>query len=65
MISIAEFGLRNAELKMKRKFLFILFLILGVLGTYPYAFSQSKIPPKTLTLVYSNNLNGEIDPCPT
>jgi hypothetical protein len=50
---------------MKTRALFILFLILGVLGTDPYAFSQSKIPSKTLTLLYSNNINGEIDPCPT
>jgi hypothetical protein len=50
---------------MKTKLLFILFLILGFLATDHYAFSQSKIPPKTLTLLYSNNINGEIDPCPT
>ncbi len=50
---------------MKTKLLFILFLILGFLGTDRYVSSQSKIPPKTLTLLYSNNINGEIDPCPT
>jgi hypothetical protein len=50
---------------MKTKLLLALFLILGFLGTHPYAFSQSKIQPKTLTLLYSNNINGEIDPCPT
>jgi hypothetical protein len=50
---------------MKTKLLFILFLILGVLGTNHNAFSQSKTPPKALTLLYSNNINGEIDPCPT
>jgi hypothetical protein len=27
--------------------------------------TQSEIVPKTLTLVYSNNQYGEIDPCPT
>ena len=50
---------------MKTRSLFILFLILGFLGTDRYALSQSKIPVKTLTLLYSNNINGEIDPCPT
>ena len=50
---------------MKTRLLFILFLILGFLGTDRYVFSQSKIPPKTLTLLYSNNINAEIDPCPT
>lgn len=48
---------------MKTKLLFVLFLILGFLGTDRHAFSQSKIPVKTLTLLYGNNLNGEIDPC--
>ena len=50
---------------VKAKLFFILFLILGFLGTNHYAFSQSMTPPKTLTLLYSNNINGEIDPCPT
>jgi hypothetical protein len=51
--------------EMNMKSLFILFLILGFLGTNHYACSQSMTPPKTLTLLYSNNINGEIDPCPT
>jgi hypothetical protein len=50
---------------MKTRSLFILFLILGFLGTDRHAFSQDKIPVRTLTLLYSNNINGEIDPCPT
>jgi hypothetical protein len=50
---------------MKTRSLFILFLIVAFLGIDRYAFSQTKIPPKTLTLLYSNNINGEIDPCPT
>lgn len=50
---------------MKTRWLFILFLVLGLLGTDRYALSQDKIPVKTLTLLYSNNINGEIDPCPT
>jgi hypothetical protein len=58
---IAEWGIK----KMKKNLLFIPFLILGLLEIHHYAFSQTKIPSKTLTLLYSNNLNGEIDPCPT
>jgi len=27
--------------------------------------SHAQKSPKTLTLLYSNNINGEIDPCPT
>jgi hypothetical protein len=50
---------------MKTKLLFIFFLILGFLGANHHAFSQSKTPAKTLTILYSNNINGEIDPCPT
>ncbi len=50
---------------MKTRLLFILFLILGLLGTDRYALSESKIPAKTLILLYSNNINGEIDACPT
>jgi hypothetical protein len=26
---------------------------------------HAQNPPKTLTLLYSNNINGEIEPCPT
>ena len=27
--------------------------------------SHAQKSPQTLALVYSNNINGEIDPCPT
>jgi len=27
--------------------------------------SHAQKSPKAFTLVYSNNINGEIDPCPT
>ncbi len=51
---------------MKTRACVILFLILGLLGTGHYAFSSpNRIPVKTFTLLYSNNINGEIDPCPT
>ena len=50
---------------MKTRLLCILLLILGLLGTDRNALSQSKTPVKTLTILYSNNINGEIDACPT
>jgi len=50
---------------MKTRVLVVVFLILGLLGTGHYALSQNGVPVKTLTLLYSNNINGEIDPCPT
>lgn len=37
------------------------FLLLIVATGSPYAQKQ----PKTLTILYTNNINGEIDPCPT
>jgi len=51
---------------MKTRALVLLFLIFGLLGTDHSAFSfQNTVPVKTITLLYSNNINGEIDPCPT
>ena len=50
---------------MKEKWLLIGVLALGfflVLHALPI---RAQKLPKTLTLVYSNNMNGEIDPCPT
>ncbi len=45
-------------------------LILGILSLgfflHVWAFpSPAQQWPKTLTLLYSNNINGEIEPCPT
>jgi hypothetical protein len=40
-----------------------LFLVLG-LGFYPCSLHAQETT-KALSLVYSNNLNGEIDSCPT
>jgi len=48
---------------MKAKWLltFVLGFIFIVQGFHSYA----QKPAKTLTLLYSNNIYGEIDPCPT
>jgi hypothetical protein len=50
---------------MKEKWFVIGVLVLGfflLLNTFP---SYAQKSPKTLTLLYSNNINGEIEPCPT
>jgi len=28
-------------------------------------FSHAQKAPRGLTIIYSNNINGELDPCPT
>ena len=35
-------------------------VILMIMGT-----AHAQKQPKTLTILYTNNINGEIDPCPT
>ena len=45
-------------------------IVIGVLALGLFLFlnaspSRAQKSPQTLTLVYSNNINGEIDPCPT
>lgn len=47
------------------KIQFMIFLALGFLGmnlSYP---CYAQKPLSTLTILYSNNINGEVDPCPT
>jgi hypothetical protein len=50
---------------MKEKWSFIVFLILGFLWVGHDTPVYAQNPPKPLTLLYSNNINGEIEPCPT
>ena len=45
-----------------KKIVLILILGLLVLGEFP-AYAQKQ--PKSLTILFTNNINGEIDPCPT
>ena len=47
------------------KTLFILFLVLGSLCLNHSRPCDAQSPNKTLTFLYSNNINGEIEPCPT
>jgi hypothetical protein len=50
---------------MKGKWLFIVAFVLGFYWMVSGILVHAQKPPKTLTLVYSNNINGEVDPCPT
>jgi hypothetical protein len=50
---------------MDRKWFAIAVLILGFSLFFNALPSHAQKSPKTLTLLYSNNINGEIDPCPT
>jgi hypothetical protein len=49
---------------MKKKWFLIGVLALGFLLVF-HALPNAQRLPRTLTLVYSNNINAEIDPCPT
>ena len=50
---------------MKQKSPALGILALGFFLLFIVSPSHAQKSPKTLTLVYSNNINGEIDPCPT
>ncbi len=41
--------------------LLVMMILFGV-GPGP---GRAEIEPRPLTLIYSNNINGEIEPCPT
>ncbi len=53
------------KLTKNGKWIVIGVLVLGVFLFLNASPSHAQKSPKTLTLVYSNNINGEIDPCPT
>jgi len=55
--------LRLVEVKGKRAV--VLFLLLGVCPFVPPPPSQAQESFIAFTLLYSNNINGEIDPCPS
>jgi hypothetical protein len=50
---------------MKPKRFWTVLFLLGFLLTLFAPFSYAQKQTRTLTILYSNNLNGEIDPCPT
>jgi hypothetical protein len=47
------------------KIFLVLFWVLGFLEVNGSQWCYAQNPTKTLTLLYSNNINGEIDPCPS
>ena len=50
---------------MKRKSFFIVLLVMGIVLAVQANPLHAQKTAKTLTLLYSNNFNGEIEPCPT
>jgi len=50
---------------MKVKCLLAVVLALGFHWAVNSTFAQVQKTTKTLSLLYSNNISGEIDPCPT
>ncbi len=51
--------------KMKKTWFFVPIFGIGILLTITGLPSYAQKLPNSLTLLYSNNINGEIDPCPT
>ncbi len=50
---------------MKRKALFIVIGVLGFFLIFQGHSLHAQKTSKVLTVLYSNNINGEVDPCPT
>jgi len=40
-------------------------LVALIVGFFFSSHSFAQNPPKALTILYTNNINGEIDPCPS
>ncbi len=50
---------------MKEKWLVAISLVFAFLVGFTPSLLHAQGAGKTFSLVYSNNINGEIDPCPT
>ena len=50
---------------MKGKWVLIITLIFGILLVFKGYPSHAQKQAKLFTIIYSNNINGEIEPCPT
>ncbi len=51
---------------MIRKLLIVAAVVLGFLLSFEvFSRLHAQTPARTLTLIYSNNINAEVDPCPT
>ena len=51
--------------RMRKTWFFVSIVGLVTLWIITGLTSHAQKSPKTLNLLYSNNINGEIDPCPT
>ena len=47
-----------------KNLIFAIFLILSVMLSSDVCLSSSGTIPQSITILYSNNINAEIDPCP-
>jgi hypothetical protein len=50
---------------MKKRGVLVFVFILGLLEAIHSIPAYSQKPTKNLSLLYSNNIGGEIEPCPT
>jgi len=50
--------------RMKKKYFFAVAFGLGIFLVVHVPFLQAQKNPNRLTFLYTNNINGEIDPCP-
>jgi hypothetical protein len=68
LVSKGQIGYKYFYLKvekMKKKGFILILSVLALCWVVKGAHVYAQQSPKTLTILYSNNLNGEIDPCPT
>ena len=50
---------------MKGKWLWVIVFALGFFLAIPGNTAQAQKTARTLSILYSSNINGEFDPCPT
>jgi len=55
-----HFGSRKVKTRLAA-----ILLILSVFFSPGICLSSGGNPPQSITILYSNNINGEIDPCPS
>ena len=63
-LKIFQFNIMLKQIKGIGRFIFLTILLvwLVLILSKPPSLAQDTL--KSLTLLYSNNINGEIDPCP-
>jgi hypothetical protein len=60
-----RYSFRVKEKCMTRKLPLFLLFFLGLFWMGSVFSVQAQKPAQKLTVLFSNNINGEIDPCPT